>query len=153
MNLYEQFIRDTLADKHTRVRPRVRACRQTLDLTVQGSYQDYWCHADRDLPRGLLSYLIEASRHPADLSSHFILDPRADHTQSTALELLGEHYSSLPLKHDSDIEFSFSPIVALESTSLFYAAFDRGLLWAAGLLCIATGAVPTLQTRRCLWRS
>ncbi|OAI56953.1 hypothetical protein AYO49_03210 [Verrucomicrobiaceae bacterium SCGC AG-212-N21] len=152
MNLYEQFIRDTLAGKHTRVRPRIRVCRQTLDLTAQGSYEDYWHRADRDLPRGLLPYLIEASRNPTDLSSHFILNPRADHAQSTALELLGEHYSSLPLKHDSDIEFSFSPIVVSDSVSLFYGSFDRGFLWAAGLLCIATDTAPTLQTR-CLWRS
>lgn len=153
MNLYEQLIRDTLADKHTRVRPRIQVCRQSIALTTEGSYDDYWRHADRDWPTGLLRQLIDASSSAVDLASCFVLNPHADHTQSSALELLGEHYSSLPLRHQSAIEFRFSPIVIAEGVSLFYTIFDRGALWAAGLLCVATGEPPTLQTTRCLWRS
>lgn len=152
-NLYAQFIRDKLANKHTQIRPRIRVCRQSLDLSKQGSFDDYWHHADRDLPRGLLARLVEDSRTSTDLGSQFVLDPLVDQAQATALELFGEHYSPLPLNSRAVIEFAFSPVVTMENVSLFYASFDRGFLWAAGFLCIATGSEPVLQKSHCLWRS
>src|SRR3954462_12321281 len=121
-NLYKQFICSSLDGKHARVRPRMRVLRQTLDLTTHGSYEGYWREADRDLPPGLLIRLIEESREPHDLTSCFVLNPLADHTRATALELLGEHYSPLPPHHQAVMEFRFSAIVTSESgnLSLFY---------------------------------
>jgi hypothetical protein len=150
-NLYEQLIRERLeADK--RGRPRIRVRQQTLDLTRQGSYNEYWVHADIDLPEGLLARLVEESQHPVDLRSRFVLSPLADQARSRALELFGEHYSPLPYRHKSEIEFSFSTIVASGAISLFYASFDRGFLAAAGMLCVASAGKSPLEIRR-LWCS
>ncbi len=150
-NLYEQFICEFLAK--VRYRPRMRVFPQTL--TIRLTRGNYWGACDRDLPPGLLDRLVQESCNPCSLGSCFAMNPRVDQSRAAALELLGEHYSSLPLNRQFTVEFGFSPIVDSDDLSLFYAHYNGGPLWAAAFLCLGMSidGKLTLRDTRCLHSS
>lgn len=147
-NLYEKFIRETLAQEQVRACRRIQASRFTVDLTV-GSRVDHWRSLDLGLAGGMLDPLAEESRQVVDLSSFFVLNPKVDCTRSSNLELLPEHYQPHSVAVRGVIRFSFSPVVTSDATgvSLFYASYQRGFLWAAGFLCVASPAVDALNSQ------
>ena len=134
-NLYEDYIREFLTAGNPTVRPKLHVMKSTIDLSIFGTYDKMWHLSDKDIPDGLLRKLVITSSSPDSLASFFTLDDRVDHVKAASLILLGEHYSNLPERSDSQVEFTFSPCVSAEDgTILFYAGFNRGPLWGAGFL-------------------
>ena len=153
-SLYEQFIRECVAEEFPRYRPRISVARRIHLLDPKLMEQVLSLGAWQG-PRELLCRLIAQNQSSIEIPREFQLNPRVDHAKSTSLELADEHYSSLPPNSNGGVEFRFSQTVTEEATgvTLFVGLFNAGFLWGGTYLCIHTREEPERLLRCPLSRS
>lgn len=133
-NILERLVCDVVADSEASV-PRLLVRRRSISFSEMLRR-----FADIEEPPGYPVKLLLEARDPADWTSMFTLDEKANRVEREVIELDFASYSSLKRDSQQQIVFAFSAPVATDGGFLLYGTWTRGALWARGFLCLYQGA-------------